>query len=74
MSRADIALFFGHLQRHAHKRHNRYLKIINCVLRNSKRVKTGMFYKKLVAPFRMVVVADAAYRSNEELSDCHALR
>eukprot|EP00969_Alexandrium_andersonii_P284997 12598852-Alexandrium_andersonii.AAC.1 len=33
-----------------------------------------MYFKKLVAPVRMVVVADAAYKSNEEKTDCLALR
>eukprot|EP00975_Prorocentrum_lima_P067738 12916653-Prorocentrum_lima.AAC.1 len=33
-----------------------------------------MYFKKLVAPVRVVAIADAAYRSNEDKSDCLALR
>eukprot|EP00975_Prorocentrum_lima_P017867 3769456-Prorocentrum_lima.AAC.1 len=30
------------------------------------------YFKKVVAPVRVVVVVDASYRSNEEISDCLA--
>eukprot|EP00975_Prorocentrum_lima_P015243 3231316-Prorocentrum_lima.AAC.1 len=49
-SRAGIAPFIGHLQRHAHNPQNKHLMVINRVLRFCKRVSAGMFYKKLVAP------------------------
>eukprot|EP00975_Prorocentrum_lima_P051740 10836592-Prorocentrum_lima.AAC.1 len=62
------------MKRHAHQPKNKHLKFINRVLRYSKRVKTGMHFKKFVAPVRVVVVADAAYRSNEDKTDCLALR
>eukprot|EP00975_Prorocentrum_lima_P049365 10327539-Prorocentrum_lima.AAC.1 len=69
MSRADIAPFIGHLQRHAHKPQNKHLKVISRVLRFCKRVNTGMFYRKLFAPISMVVVVVAAHKSNEDLID-----
>eukprot|EP00975_Prorocentrum_lima_P062784 12887542-Prorocentrum_lima.AAC.1 len=33
-----------------------------------------MYFKKLVAPVRVVVIADTAYNSNEDKTDCLALR
>eukprot|EP00975_Prorocentrum_lima_P011781 2506092-Prorocentrum_lima.AAC.1 len=74
MSRADVAPFIGHLQRHAHKPQNTHVQVINRVLRFCKRVNTGMFYKKLVAPTRIVIVAGAAYKSNESIIECLAHR
>eukprot|EP00975_Prorocentrum_lima_P071512 12938116-Prorocentrum_lima.AAC.1 len=74
MSRADIAPFVGFSQRHAHQPKNKHLRYINRVSRYCKRVKTGMYFKTLVVPVRVVVVADAAYRSNEDISHCLALR
>eukprot|EP00975_Prorocentrum_lima_P028445 5977698-Prorocentrum_lima.AAC.1 len=67
MSRADTTPFIGHLQRHAHKPQSKHLQVINRVLR--LRVSTGIFYKKLVAPVRIVVVADVAYKSSGDLID-----
>eukprot|EP00975_Prorocentrum_lima_P049719 10406845-Prorocentrum_lima.AAC.1 len=61
-------------ERHVHKPKNKHLKFINRVLRYCKGVETGMYFKKLVAPVRVVVVDDAAYSSNEDKSDCLALR
>eukprot|EP00975_Prorocentrum_lima_P045969 9614640-Prorocentrum_lima.AAC.1 len=49
MSRASIAPFVGLMQRQAHKPQNKHLKFINRVFRYCKRVKTGMYFKKLVA-------------------------
>eukprot|EP00975_Prorocentrum_lima_P057197 11998341-Prorocentrum_lima.AAC.1 len=54
MSWAGIAPFVGFMQRQAHKPNNKHLTYINRVLRYSKRVKTGMYFKKLVAPARVV--------------------
>eukprot|EP00975_Prorocentrum_lima_P051831 10853978-Prorocentrum_lima.AAC.1 len=62
------------MQRRAHKPKNKHLKFINRVLRYCKRVKAGMYFKKVVSLVRVVVVADAAYKSNEDKSDCLALR
>eukprot|EP00975_Prorocentrum_lima_P002463 541706-Prorocentrum_lima.AAC.1 len=66
MSRADIAPCVGFMQRQAHKPKNKHLKCINRVLRYCKRVKTGMYFKKCVDPVRVVVIADAAYTSDED--------
>eukprot|EP00975_Prorocentrum_lima_P000450 85670-Prorocentrum_lima.AAC.1 len=33
-----------------------------------------MLYKKCVAPVRMIIVVDVAYKSHEQLIDCLALR
>eukprot|EP00975_Prorocentrum_lima_P051296 10744913-Prorocentrum_lima.AAC.1 len=43
MSRADIAPFIGHLQRHAHEPQNKHLKVIKRVLRFRKRVKQAFY-------------------------------
>eukprot|EP00975_Prorocentrum_lima_P024891 5225948-Prorocentrum_lima.AAC.1 len=58
------------MQRQAHEPKNEHLKYINRVPRYCKRVKTGMHFKHLIAPVR----ADAAYKSNEDKTDCLALR
>eukprot|EP00975_Prorocentrum_lima_P050575 10593171-Prorocentrum_lima.AAC.1 len=50
MSRADIAPFFGHLQRHAHKPQNKHLKAINGVLRFCKRVKSRHVLQEACCP------------------------
>eukprot|EP00975_Prorocentrum_lima_P066416 12909075-Prorocentrum_lima.AAC.1 len=47
MSHADIAPFVGFMQRQAHKRKNKHLKFIMCVLRYCKRVKTGMYLENV---------------------------
>eukprot|EP00975_Prorocentrum_lima_P010697 2271295-Prorocentrum_lima.AAC.1 len=60
-----MAPFVGYMQRHAHQPKNKHFKFINRVLRYCKRVKTGTYFKKLVAPVRVVAVTDAACRSNE---------
>eukprot|EP00975_Prorocentrum_lima_P035892 7547576-Prorocentrum_lima.AAC.1 len=66
MSRADIAPFDGFMQRQAHKRKNKDLKFINRVLRYCWSIKPGIYFEELVSPVRVVVIADAAYRSNED--------
>eukprot|EP00975_Prorocentrum_lima_P048650 10178488-Prorocentrum_lima.AAC.1 len=71
MSRADIAPFIGHVQRHAHKPQNKHLKVINRVLRFCKRVKNWHVIQEGCC---MVVVADAAYKSSEDRTDYLALR
>eukprot|EP00975_Prorocentrum_lima_P026914 5662484-Prorocentrum_lima.AAC.1 len=62
------------MQRQAHKPKNKHLKSIHCALRYCKRVKTGMYFKKFTAPGRVVVIADAAYKINEDKTDYLALR
>eukprot|EP00975_Prorocentrum_lima_P020440 4303885-Prorocentrum_lima.AAC.1 len=62
------------MQRQAHTPKNKHLRYINRVLRYCKRVKTGMYSKELVAPVRVVVIGDAAYKCNEDMIDCLALR
>ena len=73
-TRADIAPFIGYLQREAHQPTVKLLKDANKVLRYVRRIKSGIVYKKLIPPLKMVTVADSAYKSNSDLTDCTALR
>ena len=74
MTRADIAPFIGYLQRAAQKPQNKHIRMINKVLRYCKRVGTGILFRRLQPPVKLVVVADAAYQSNETNTECTALR
>ena len=73
-TRADIAPFIGYLQREAHKPTITLVKLANKILRYARRVKSGIVYRKLVPPLRLVTVADSAYKANDDLTDCIALR
>ena len=73
-TRADIAPFIGYLQREAHKPTIHQVKQANKVLRYVRRVKSGIIYKRLTPPLKMVTVADSAYKANDDLSECIALR
>jgi len=73
-TRADIAPFIGYLQRIAKKPNNEHIRMANKVLRYCRRVKTGLYFKKLTSPVRMVIVADSAYQANNDLTECLALR
>ena len=46
----------------------------NKILRYVRRVKAGVVYRKLTAPLKVVTVADSAYKANDDLSNCIALR
>ncbi len=59
-TRADIALFVGFLQRNTHDPRIRHIININRVLAYCKRVSTGIRFKKLELPLRLVCGADAA--------------
>ena len=73
-TRADIAPFVGFLQRNTHDPRIRHLRQINRVLAYCKRVSTGIRFKKLQLPLRLVCVADAAYQANQDLTECIALK
>jgi len=73
-TRADIAPFIGYLQRIAKKPNNGHIRMANKVLRYCRRVKTGLHFKKLMSPVRMVIVADSAYQANNDLTECLALQ
>eukprot|EP00975_Prorocentrum_lima_P034802 7312227-Prorocentrum_lima.AAC.1 len=64
MRRADIDLPWGSCSDKLISQRTSILSS-STVLRYCKRVKTGMYFKRLVAPVRVVVVADVAYRSND---------
>ena len=73
-TRADIAPFIGYLQRVAHEPVIDHVKKANHILRYVRRVKCGLHYRKLVPPLKMVTAADIAYKANEDLTECTALR
>ena len=73
-SRADIAPFVGSLQRTSHAPRHKHIHRLNRLLRYCKRVSTGMLFKRLKPPMRMVVVAGVAYRSTDGGTDGLALR
>ncbi len=73
-TRADIAPFVGFLQRNTHDPRIRHLRQINRVLAYCKRVSTGIRFKKLQPPLRLVCVAYAAYQANQDLTECIALK
>ncbi len=73
-TRADIAPFIGNLQRAASKPKERHLRLANRVLRYCRRVPTGLIFKKLEPPLKVVVVADSAYSAKEDSDECLALR
>ena len=43
-------------------------------MRYSRRVHTGIVYKALKLPLRLVAVADSAYKATEALDECLALK
>ena len=73
-TRADICPFIGHLQRVAHRPTIEHARRANKILRYVKRIKSGLCYKKLTAPLRIVTTADSAYQANADLTECLALR
>ncbi len=73
-TRADIAPFIGNLQRAASKPKIRHLRLANRVLRYCRRVPTGLIFRKLKPPLKVVVVADSAYSAKEDSDECLALR
>ena len=73
-TRADIAPFIGYLQRVAHEPVIDHVKKANHILRYVRRVKCGLCYRRLMPPLKMVTVADSAYKANEDLTECTALR
>ena len=73
-TRAGIAPFIGYLQRVAQAPVIDHVKKANHILRCVRRVKCGLYYRRLTPPLKMVTVADSAYKANEDLTDCTALR
>ena len=73
-TRADIAPFIGYLQRVAHEPNITHVKMANKILRYVRRVKCGLRFTKLIPPLKMVTVADSAYKSDDGLTECIALR
>ena len=74
VTRADISPYVGYLQRNSQAPKVKHLQLINRVLRFCKRKSTGILYRKLPTVPRLVIVADSAYQSNEDKTDCIALR
>ena len=73
-TRADICPFVGFLQRAAQKPLIRHVRLINRVLRYVRRVPSGILFRRLEHPVRLVVVADAAYKAQPNAQECLALR
>ena len=73
-TRADIAPFIGYLQRVAHVPTIAHVKMSNNILRYVRRVKCGLRFTRLTPPLKMVTAADSAYKADDSLTDCIALR
>ena len=73
-TRADIAPFIGYLQRVAHIPTIAHVKMANKLLRYVRRVKCGLRFTRLTPPLKMVTVADSAYKADDGLTECIALR
>ena len=72
-TRADICPFVGFLQRAAQKPLIRHVRLINRVLRYVRRVPSGILFRRLEPPVRLVVVADAAYKAKQNARvSCHS--
>jgi len=74
VTRADICAFVSFLQRLARKPLIKHLRMINQVLRYCKRTPAGITYRKLTGVPYLLCIADSAYQSNPDRSDCVALR
>jgi len=74
VTRADICAFVTFLQRLARKPLIRHITMINKVLRYCKRHSAGITYHKLEGTPYLLCIADSAYQSNEDRTDCIALR
>ena len=74
VTRADISPYVGFLQRLGRKPKRKHLKMINKVLRYCKRRSATICYRRLPNKPYLLVVADSAYQSKDDDSDCIALR
>ena len=70
--RADIAVFVGHLQRHAHAPRWVHLKQLNTLLRWLKRRGCVLVYKCVPRPWTVYAFPDSAFRAQDP--DCLAVR
>jgi len=74
MTRADISAWIGFLQRLGRKPKRVHLKMINKVLRYCKRNSAIINYKRLPGKPYILLIADSAYTTNDDSTDCIALR
>ena len=74
MTRGDICCHVGYMQRNANKPLVEHLCLANSVLRHCKRVKTGLFYQQLKTPLNLVLIADSAYKCDDDDDECLALQ
>ena len=73
-TRADISPYVGYLQRQAQAPKRQHLIMINKIRRYCKKTTTGLWFKRLPRPMRIVVVADSAYQANEAKTECLSMR
>ena len=74
MSRADISAWIGFLQRLGRKPKRTHLKMINKVLRYCKRNSAIINYRRLPGKPYILLIADSAYTTNDDDTECIALR
>ena len=72
VTRADVAVYVGHLQRNAKKPNAGHLRLLNKIVKWMKRRPCSLVYKHVPPPLRLLVLSDSAYRAAEP--DCLALR
>ena len=74
LSNAAIAIYVQSLQRHGQAPRGCDMKRLNLVVRWVKKHKTGIMFKRIKGPLRLVVVSDAAFKSIPDESSGLALR
>ena len=73
-TRAELSPYIGYLQRNAKDLRVKHVYAINRLLRFCIRNVSGLHYQHLSGSVKLVCIADAAYKSIVELTDCIALR
>eukprot|EP00959_Pyramimonas_sp_CCMP1952_P162647 3400620-Pyramimonas_sp.AAC.1 len=72
VTRADVAVHIGYLQRHAHEPCWKHARHLNSVVRWIKRKKSSLVYYAVPLPWSVVGFPDSAFRATEP--DCLAVR
>ena len=72
VTRADVAIHVGHLQRNAHAPTMKHARQLNAVVKWLKRTPCTLVYKRVAFPWEVVTFPDSAFRATEP--DCLAVR
>eukprot|EP00973_Karenia_brevis_P077827 10815381-Karenia_brevis.AAC.1 len=72
VTRADVAVYCGYLQRNSKDPKIKHIKQCNRLLRHMKRTSCKILYKEVPEPHVLYNITDSAYRAQDV--DCLALR